>query len=326
MSKLGVFTGGLNNLMQVVKAGTKKRSPEILMTLGTIGVVTTTVVACVQTRKLDDVLTEHEETLARIKKLREESAELGEPNEYGKETAMLYGNTTFKIARLYALPLTMGVASLFCFFGAHRILKKRTLALAAAYNALDMGFKQYRGRVAERFGEEVENQIRHGITPKEIEVREVDDNGEETTVKKTVNVADGETGFYQRYFTRHNGHWDKSPDRMHFFFKAEQEALNNLLKSRARSNPKGIGIVTFNEVLERLGFDIPDDGSGLVTGWIFDERNPVGDNYIEFDITRCHLPGEKGTLEEAYSIDFNVDGNIYKELHQRDLARRGHVA
>lgn len=320
--KLGAIGGKIKGFAHAIKSGAKHHSPEILMAVGTVGVVTTTVVACVQTRKLDDVLTEHEENLDRIKALREKSAEVGEPSNYGKETVMVYTNTTFKIARLYALPLTLGAASLFCFFGAHRILKKRVLALAAAYNTLDAGFKQYRGRVADRFGEEVEKQIRHGITTKEVEETVVDENGEEKTVKNTYEVADGGESPYQRYFTRHNPHWDRSPDTMRFFFNSEMGAMNNLLKARAHTNPFHVGIVTWNEVLERLGFDIPSDGSGLVVGWMYDADQPYGDNYIEFDVKPCFVPGENGKLEQAYSIDFNVDGNIYKELHRRDLALR----
>lgn len=326
MSKLGMIKGGIKGFAHAVKSGAKRRSPEILMAVGTIGVVTATVTACVQTRKLDDILTEHEETLDRIKKLRIDSAELGEPQNYGKETVMVYTATTFKVARLYALPLTIGAASLFCFFGAHHILKKRALALAAAYNALDTGFKQYRERVANRFGEEVENQIRHGITPKEVKETVVDENGEEKVVKKTVDVADGNCSPYMRYFTRSNKNWDKSPDTIYFFLKSEQDALNNLLKSRAYTNPRKIGVVTYNEVLERLGFEMPLDGSGLLVGWIYDAENPIGDNYIDLDVRSCMLPGEDGTLEKAYSIDFNVDGNIYKELNDRDLARRARIA
>lgn len=320
------ITKGIKGLAYAIKVGTKRRSPEILMAVGTVGVIATTITACVQTRKLDDVLTEHEHTLERIKSLRTQSTELGEPNNYGKETVMAYTVTTAKIARLYALPLTIGVGSLFCFFGAHRILKKRTLALAAAYNALDAGFKQYRERVADRFGEEVEKQIRHGVTTKEVEEKIVDENGEEKIVKNTVEVADGNCSPYMRYFTRSNPHWDNSPDTIYFYLKTEQEALNNLLKHRAYTNPRGIGVVTYNEVLERLGFEMPMDGCGLLVGWMFDANNPLGDNYIELDVKGCMLPGENGKLEKAFSIDFNVDGNIYKELNDRDLARRGRIA
>ena len=313
----------IKGFAHALKNGVKRRSPEILMAVGAVGVVATTVTACVQTRKLDEVLTEHENTMDRIRKLREESAKIGEPNDYGKETVMAYTCTTFRVVKLYALPVTMGVASIACFFGAHRILKKRALALAAAYNALDVSFKQYRERVTERFGDEVERQIRHGITTKEVEETVVDENGNETVVKKVCDVSDGKESPYQRYFTRHNSNWDRSPDTVKFFFMAEQQALNDLLKHRAYTNPLGIGVVTFNEVLERLGFDIPMDGTGLRVGWIYDKERPFGDNYIEFDIVPCMIPGEDGRLEQAYSIDFNVDGDIWKELHERDLARRG---
>lgn len=322
MSKFGSLASGIKGIAYAAKCGVIKHSPEILMGVGTVGVITASVMACVQTRKLDDVLNEHEAHLDRVKNLREKSAEIGEPQNYGKETVMVYGNTTLRIARLYALPLTIGAASLICFFGAHKILNKRFLALAAAYNTLDAGFKQYRGRVTERFGEEVEKQIRYGITSKDVEETVVDENGEEKTVKKTVDVADCGSAPYVRYLTRHNKMWDRSPDVIKFRLLAEQRAANDKLKARSRTNPRHVGMLTFNEVLESMDFDIPDDGSGLVVGWIYDEKHPVGDNFVEFDVTPVMLPGENGKLEQAYAIDFNVDGNIFKELHDRDLARQ----
>ena len=323
MSKFGSLARGVKGLAYAAKSGVIKHSPEILMGVGTVGVITAGVMACVQTRKLDDVLNEHEDRLNRIKNLQTKSAELGEPQNYGKEAVMVYGSTSLRIARLYALPLTIGAASLICFFGAHKILNKRLLGLAAAYNALDTTFKQYRGRVTDRFGEEVERQIRHGIVSKEVEEIVVDENGEEKTVKKTVNVTEeGIAGAYVRYLTRHNRMWDRSPDVIKFRLLAEQRAANDKLKARARTNPHHVGMLTFNEVLEPMDFDIPDDGSGLVVGWIYDEKHPCGDNFVEFDVTPVMIPGENGKLEQAYAIDFNVDGNIFKELHDRDLARR----
>ena len=41
-------------------------------------------------------------------------------------------------------------------------MRKRCANLAAAYGTLDTAFKKYRERVAERFGEEVEKEIRYG--------------------------------------------------------------------------------------------------------------------------------------------------------------------
>lgn len=322
MGKFNSLIKGIKGAGYALKTGVKHRSPEILMGIGTIGVGAAIVTACVQTRKIDGVLTEHEKNMDRIKKLREKSAERGENEKFAKETAMVYGSTTLGIARIYAGPAALAVGSVACFFGAKHILKKRNLALAAACTAIDTSFKEYRGRVADRFGEEVEKQIRNGVTTQEIEKTVTDENGNETTVKETVEIGDGQDDAYKRYFTRHNPNWDHSPDNVKFFMMSAQNCLNDLLKSRAYTSPTGIGYVTFNEALAEFGFDVPSDGSGLVRGWLYDKKNPFGNNYIEVDVTPCKLPGEDGKLEQAYVVLFNVDGDIYRELYHRDLRSR----
>lgn len=323
MFKLNNVITGVKSVGYVLKTGVKRHSPEILMGFGTIGVGAAIVTACVQTRKVDDILSDHEEKMSRVKRLREKSAEVGENETYAKETAMVYGNTAGRFARIYAGPAILATMSIACFFGAKHILNKRNLALAAACTAIDTSFKEYRERVANRFGEEVEKQIRHGVTTKEVEKTVVDENGTETVVKEKVDIADGKNDNYTRFFTRHNPNWDNSPDQIKFFMLSAQRALNDLLKARAYSSPSGVGYVTFNEALSEFGFDAPADGSGLVQGWIYDKKNPFGNNYIEVDPLPCKLPGEDGKLEQAYSLTFNVEGNIYAEMYQRDLRSRG---
>lgn len=319
MGKIKGIVKGIKGFGFALKSGVKHHSPEILMTVGTVGVVAGVVTACVQTTKVEDVLTEHETNMERIKKLREKSAANGTNEKYGKETAMVYGNTTLRMARLYAGPAVLTVASIACFFGAKRILNKRNFALAAAYTALDNSFNDYRTRVADRFGEEVDRQLRHGVTPTEVETVQVDENGNETTVKEVVNVADGNPDAFTRYFTRSHQHWDRSPDQIKWYMLTVQNDLNDLLKKRAYQNSHGVGYVTFNEALAAYQFDIPSDGSGLVMGWIYDKKNPYANNYIDIDVEPCKLPGEDGKLEQAYSMVFNVDGDIFHEMHRRDL-------
>jgi hypothetical protein len=67
-----------------------------------------------------------------------------------------------------------------------------------------------------------------------------------------------------------------------------------------------------------LGFETTP--AGMVCGWIFDKANPTGDNKVLFDITRVKIRNENGSIEEAYAVDFNVDGNIYNTMVQ-DLRR-----
>ena len=48
-------------------------------------------------------------------------------------------------------------------------------------------------------------------------------------------------------------------------------------------------------------------------GWIYDEKNPVGDNYIDFGIYDVNKPQNRdfvNGIERVILLDFNVDGNI----------------
>ena len=103
--------------------------------------------------------------------------------------------------------------SIAAIIGGHHILRKRNIALAAAYTAVDKGFKEYRGRVLERFGEEVDRELRYNIKAKEIEKTVTDANGKETVVKETVDVADPNlTSDYARFFDDGCTGWTKDPE------------------------------------------------------------------------------------------------------------------
>lgn len=62
------------------------------------------------------------------------------------------------------------------------------------YATVDKGFKEYRGRVIERFGEELDKELKYNIKAKEIdEIKINEKTGKEEVVKKAVNVADPNT-------------------------------------------------------------------------------------------------------------------------------------
>lgn len=88
------------------------------------------------------------------------------------------------------------------------------------------------------------------------------------------------------------------------FLRSQQNFANDKLKAN--------GHLTLNDVYDMLGFH--DSKAGMVVGWIYDLDHPNGDNYVEFDVKKVNLPNEQGGYEEAYAIDFNVDGNIYNEM------------
>lgn len=298
----------VNGTIHKVGFSLKKHSPEILIGVGVIGVITSAVMACKATTKLSDILEESKEELDSIHEAvhKEELADKYTEDMMQKDLALVYFQTGVKIAKLYAPAVILGTLSLTSVVASNNILRKRNVALAAAYATVDKTFKEYRERVVDRFGEQVDYELSHNVIgTKEIEEKVVDDKGKEKTVKKTVEVVDpNSTNEYVKYFTQTNPYWDDCPDYIEMFLRSQQNYANDRLKAEK--------YLTLNDVYESLGFQ--KTKAGMVVGWVFDENNKDGDNFVEFRVRKVFIPNEKGEEELAYSIDFNVDGNIYDKM------------
>lgn len=284
----------------------KKHSPEILMAAGLVGTVVSAVVACKATTKIDRILDETKEQLDKIHECADnpDMAEQYNEEDAKKDTVIVYAHTGVKLAKLYAPAIGLGFLSLSSILVSNHILRKRYTALTAAYAILDRGYKEYRGRVVERFGKEVDHQLRYNIKADEISEIVTDEKGKEKKVKKTIEVADPNASGYMKYFTRSNPNWENNPDYIEMFLNSQLNYVNDKLKA--------VGHLTLNEVYSALGME--DTKAGMVVGWIYDLKHPNGDNYVEFDVKKVHLPNDHGEYEEAYAIDFNVDGNIYDKM------------
>ena len=310
-------------LMNRALLGTKKYSPEILMGVGVVGVVASTVVACKATLKASDIIADAQEDLEKIKMVAEDPKYVDQYSEEDlkKDKTILYTQTGLKIAKAYLPAVGLGVASIACLVSSHNILKKRNIALAAAYTTIDKSFKDYRKRVSERFGEEVERQIRHNIKAVEIEETVVDEDGNESVVTKTIEVGDvNGCSDYARYFDESCAHWDKDPEYNLMFLRSQQQYANDLLRTK--------GHLFLNEVYDMLG--IPRTKAGQVVGWFFDEENPSGDNYVDFGLYNTNVNAYRNThandtigeerrdfvngYRKSVLLDFNVDGNIWDRL------------
>lgn len=303
-----------NNIMNKVSGSIrkfgfelKKHSPEILVVAGVVGTVASTVMACKATTKLSEILEESKEEIDAIHEApqMEELADKYDEDMMRKDLALVYFQTGVKVAKLYAPAVILGTLSITAMLTSNDILRKRNVALAAAFATVDKGFKEYRGRVVERFGEQVDYELTHNITTKEIEETIVDEKGKEKKVKKTVEVADPNvTNEYVKYFTRTNPYWDDCQDYIELFLRSQQNYANDRLRVEK--------VLTLNDVYESLGFQ--KTKAGMVVGWIFDENNEDGDNFVEFRVRKVYIPNENGVDELAYAIDFNADGNIYKKM------------
>lgn len=286
----------------------KKHSPEILIAAGVVGTVTSAVMACKATLKVNEIVDETKRTLDTV----HESMEKGctpagqdySEEDGKKDLTLVYTQTAVKFVKLYGPSVALGALSITAIVKSHNILTKRNAALAAAYATVDKGFKEYRGRVIERFGKELDRELKYNIKAKEIEEKIIDENGEEKIVKKTISVADpNEHSDYARFFDDGCTGWSKDPEYNLTFLKMQQAFANERLKRE--------GYLFLNDVYEMLG--IPRTKAGNVVGWIYDETHPVGDNFVDFGI--YDLYNEKARdfvngYERVILLDFNVDGDI----------------
>lgn len=286
----------------------KKYSPEILVVAGVIGTVTSAVMACKATTKINTILDKSKNDIDLIHTALEHPETLTEEytvEDSKKDLAIVYARTGVEIVKLYAPSVALGALSITSMLASNNILRKRNIALAAAYTTVDKTFKQYRNRVVERFGKELDRELRYNIRAKEIEESVTNDKGENEIVKKTVAVVDdpNEYSDYARFFDDGCTGWEKDAEYNLMFLKHQQNHANDLLRTN--------GYLFLNDVYDMLG--IPRTKAGQVVGWIYDEKNPIGDNFVDFGIFDAHREKARDFVngyERTILLDFNVDGNI----------------
>ena len=279
----------------------KKYSPEILVGVGIVGMVATTVLACKSTIKAVDIIDETKETLEKINTVHENNLENYTEEDYRKDMAITYIQTGVKLLKVYWMPITTGVVSIGCIFGSTRILRARNIAIGAAYKTLQKAFDDYRNRVINEFGKEKDEKFRYGIEEKTIKVEEIGEDGKKKKVKASQEMIDvNKISEYAKFFDSSSKYWAKMPEQNLLFLKGKQNYFNDLLRTR--------GHVFLNEVYDAL--DIDHTMCGAVTGWILNEN---GDGFVDFGIFNGEEANRRfvNGLENCILLDFNVDGVIY---------------
>ena len=286
----------------------RKYSPQILVVTGIAGAAASTVLACKATLKVNEVLDETKTNIDKIHEATEKGyTQAGEEytaEDSKKDLAITYVQTGVKFVKLYGPAVALGALSATSILAGTNILHKRNVALAAAYTAVDNGFKQYRGRVIERFGKELDRELKYDIKTKEIEEKVTNEDGTEQTVKKTVEVVGNK--HYSPYavcFDETCPNWTKNAEDNKFFIMQTQDYLNKQLKTK--------GHLFLNEAYDALGF--MRTKAGCEVGWVYDDEHPVGDNYIDFNMFDLYDEAKRNFAngyERSIWIDFNVDGPI----------------
>lgn len=319
LSLINKLPKGLTLKMGRASLKIKKVSPELLMFGGIGGLIGAGVLACRATLKFEALL---DDQAAKIIKCNEAVEKYDEeqytPADYNHDLKVIKLQTAWGVVQLYGPAFTLGLTGVGCILGGHHIMKKRNMALIAAYKLVEESFAAYRKRVVDELGEGKDRHYMYGTEYEEV-VQNVTDpeTGKTKKVKTTEQILNGQTvSGYARLF----GNPDDNPggdvtsqwsprdnttgDINMMFLRQKQNWMNEKLNA--------YGHVFLNDVYEELGYE--QTPAGQIVGWV---KNGVGDDYISFGpmvealsdadgraFTHDQIRYRKG---DPILLDFNVD-------------------
>ena len=293
----------------------RKHSPEILMVAGVIGTVAGAVMACKETLELEDVLDECKQEKMELEEQYAMCEQYSE-DALKKDQVKLTIKQAVKIVKLYAPSVIMEVTSIGVIFASNDIMRKRNASMAAAYATLNSMYKRYRQNVIESYGEEVDKDMRFGV--KHEKVTEIDEDGNKVKIDARIVDLDNTAlaiSDYSRFFQSGCRGFDENSGRYNILYlKGIQAMFNNKLIAD--------GYVMLNDVYRELGFDTIPEGWSI--GWVYDEANPIGDNYIDFGLYEARNKNQRAVndWEPVILMDFNVDGNLYEDPKLYSLLKK----
>ena len=294
----------INNLSKVAgRAGLviSKHSPEILLGVGLIGFVGSLVAVSKASVKAEEIMKSHNNSMKTLKRVLDEyGGNKYSEEDYKRDQKIISAKTTRNLIKAYIPTValtTISIGSILCSYG---IMRKRHLAILAAYTGLQESFLDYRKRVIEEHGEEKDRMYKLGIKEETKAETIIGKNGKEKTKETKELVVDpNHHSQYARFFDSSSTQWNRNSEYNLMFLKSQQNYANDLLKSR--------GHIFLNEVYDMLG--IPRSQAGQIVGWVLGE----GDDFVDFGIfddsgdARDFVNGYKDSI----LLDFNVDGIVY---------------
>lgn len=318
----------VKGISAIVGTKTEEHSPEICLGLGIAGMVAATVFACKSTIKATKIVEEAKDDLNTIKEAEEYGATYDADNneiEYTKEDAtkdraIVITRTAIEISKAYGPAVILTAAGIALLLKGHNILRKRNIALIAAYKSIDEAYRNYQEKVKAYLGESTARNLKYGLTEKEISVDTGKKNkdGSAKTKKQKKLIYDGADPStfspYARFFQEGCKGWDPDPQYSLMYLLKLQRWMNDRLQLEK--------VVTLNDVYDELG--IPRTQQGQIVGWSLLKSKK--DGYIDFGIYNdAYTPNRDFVdgYENVILLDFNVDGPVYGDLPDNKQIEEG---
>lgn len=308
-----------------LKTFIERNKPEILMGIGVVSSVASSIFAYRAAKKVEkakEIITIGEEAIEEVKQGKDEvfgSDGFDSPDQEEKMRNKFKRMYQKEITMAFAPTILFEIGAIGCLVYSQKILRERNAALGAALALSAKTFADYRLRVKEKIGAEAEENLYYGREEKTIEV--VDEKGKKKKEKVVVTNPNNSFSPYGRVFDETSTQWTPDPEYNKMFLKSQQEYCNTVLRTK--------GYLYLNDVYKALGFK--ETKEGQVAGWIYNEKSPNGDNYVDFGMYDINVDGyhddrtNDTIAEERIAfingitprtfLDFNVDGNIWEKVN-----------
>ena len=289
------------SIIRTIGGAIIRNKSTIATVAGMVGVCGAGVLACRVTYKdAGKVINEAKEELNTI----EEMSETATDKECNKAVKNVYISTAKKMCKVYAIPVGLGLGSMFLIAWGHGTLRKEYLMVGGAYKALTNDFDHYRDKVKAFVGDEKERNISTmKRPPKTVEVT----NPETGEIEEMVDV-DLEAMPTDRsvFFDETCQPWLEcggDPERLkHFLWRLQQEAQEEYDKK---------GYLLLNWVYKRL--DVAETYAGAHCGWL----KGMGPDNIDFGIFNIYSTANRrfvNGLEDVVLLTFNDHGYIADKI------------
>ncbi len=244
------------SIVQSLKGGLTKHSPEILTGIGVTGMLTAMVLAVKNTPKALILLEEKKrekrnEQLEQVKAESEANETVNtEETEPAVATLKLTPAEVVKTAWTCYIPAAVTAAcSIACLIGASSVSSRRNAALATAYSLSESAMKTYQQKVVETIGEKKEAEVRDAVAEEKLKQNPV-------TSQEIILTEKGDALCYDVISGR--------------YFRSDMETLKkaeNDLNRRMRDEM----YISLNEFYYEIGLPGVKDCIGEDLGWSMDE-------------------------------------------------------
>lgn len=296
----------VKNVARTVFTFAKANAPTILTVAGAAGGAVGVGLAVRQTLKTRDLMDYRANYIFELNNEYEHENITDEQYAEAKKKLNLY--SAKELAKLYWPVVAVEGASIVSIMAGNHIASKRTAALATGLAGLSKTFEEYRERVREKYGDEVDQDFRFGTPGEYIEEKTVDPETGEETVKEIAVTEEKYPKNAQNIYImnretsrRMTGNPTDDCTTLNWI----QNSLNDQLDAR--------GFLFKNDILDELG--LPKESEGCIMGII---KDYAVNNHVNLHVTSIHNKRALNGIPDNIYIDINCQNNVYEWLKRKE--------